>query len=158
MGDLALLLKRLIEHRVDFVIVGGFAAATHGVTLITRDLDVACRFSTANLLRLQDAVKDLHPVHRMTPQRLPLCLTPETIPGLKNIYVDTDWGSLDCLSSVLGIGDFAAVKKKSEIINPGLGPCRILKIDALIKAKKAMGRDRDRAAVLQLRAIQERQK
>jgi hypothetical protein len=36
------------------------------------------------------------------------------------------------------------------------GPCRILAIDTLTRAKQAMGRDKDRETILQLLAIQER--
>jgi hypothetical protein len=38
----------------------------------------------------------------------------------------------------------------------GHGKCRVLDIDALIKAKKAMGRPHDRQTVIQLKAIKER--
>jgi len=34
------LLKRLIGHEVEFVIVGGVAGVLHGSSLVTRDLDV----------------------------------------------------------------------------------------------------------------------
>lgn len=44
MPDLEKLVQRLIEHNVGFVIVGGYAAIAHGVTLITFDVDV-CRMA-----------------------------------------------------------------------------------------------------------------
>jgi len=34
MNDLESLLKRLVDHRVEFVIVGGYAAVAHGVSLV----------------------------------------------------------------------------------------------------------------------------
>ncbi len=156
MTDLEALLKRLVDHHVEFVIVGGYAAVAHGVTLVTRDVDVCCRFSAKNLLALQRAVADLHPVHRMTPQRLPLKLTPKTWAGLKNLYLKTDLGALDCLSEVSGVGDFEAVLRVSIAVDLGFGKCRILDIDALIKSKEAMDRPRDRETLLQLKAIKER--
>lgn len=93
----------------------------------------------------------------MTPQRLPLALTPSSCPGLKNLYLDTDHGQLDCLGTVLGIGDFPEVKRRSVEVELPFGRCRILALDALIEAKTAMGRPRDREAVLQLSAIREQQ-
>ena len=75
MSDLETLLKRLLDQRVEFVIVGGYAVMAHGAPLVTQDVDICCRFNAANLLRLQAAAADLHPVHRMTPQKLPLHLT-----------------------------------------------------------------------------------
>jgi hypothetical protein len=42
--DKALLL-RLKEHKVEFVIIGGVCGVVHGVSLVTKDLDICCRFS-----------------------------------------------------------------------------------------------------------------
>ena len=60
MQNLSELLRRLIAAQVDFVLVGGFAAVAHGVTLVTRDVDVCCRFDEPNLMRIQTALADLH--------------------------------------------------------------------------------------------------
>jgi hypothetical protein len=152
------LLERLIRHRVEFVIIRGFAAIAHGASLLTRDVDICCRFTAANLMRLQAALADLHPVHRMTPARLPLELTPRKCRGLKNLYLDTDLGQLDCLGSVLGVGGYDEVAEQSVELDLPSGRCRVLNLDALIAAKQAMGRPRDREAILQLRAIKERKK
>jgi hypothetical protein len=69
--DLEPLLGRVIQTGVEFVVVGGFAAVAHGVSLPTQDIDVCCRFTPENLLRLQGAIADLHPVHRMVRADLP---------------------------------------------------------------------------------------
>jgi len=53
MQNLSELTRRLIAAQVEFVLVGGFAAVAHGVTLVTRDVDICCRFSEANLMRIQ---------------------------------------------------------------------------------------------------------
>jgi len=154
--DLDRLIACLIETDVDFVVIGGNAAAAYGSTVRTQDVDVCCDFSVDNLMKLQAALSDLHPVHRMPPARPPLKLTPETAADFKNLYLDTDYGQLDCLSSVEGVGDFAQVKRESVEVALSEGPCRILSLDALIRSKQAMNRPRDREAVLQLKAIRER--
>jgi hypothetical protein len=92
----------------------------------------------------------------MVPSRPPLALTPEGGVGLQNLYLATDWGQLGCLGSIQGVGGFEEVAAQSISITLPSGPCRVLGIDALIRAKEAMGRDRDREAVLQLLAIRER--
>ena len=138
------------------MVVGGFAAVAHGVTLLTQDIDVCCPVTADNLMRLQAALADLHPVHRMPPERPPLRLTPETATEFRNLYLETDWGQLDCLGEILGVGDYDRVLAQSIEIQLAGGPCRILSIDALIQAKQAMGRDKDRETIVQLRAIQER--
>ena len=138
------------------MVVGGFAAVAHGVTLLTQDIDVCCPVTADNLMRLQAALADLHPVHRMPPERPPLRLTPETATEFRNLYLETDWGQLDCLGEILGVGDYDRVLAQSIEIQLAGGPCRILSIDALIQAKQAMGWDKDRETIVQLRAIQER--
>ena len=155
-ADFTGLLNRLVEHEVEFVVVGGFAAVAHGCTTLTMDVDVCCRMNPENLLRLQNALNGLHPVHRMTPQRLSLALTSASCRGLKNLYLDTDWGPLDCLGTIAGLGNYEHVRDKSLSVELDSGDCRVLTLDALIEAKQAMGRPRDMDVLRQLEAIRER--
>jgi len=158
-GGFLNLIERLKDGGVKFVLVGGFAGIVHGCTYVTQDIDICCDFSAANLLALQKALKDLHPVHRMTPQRLKLNLTVESCTQLKNLYLDTDIGQIDCLASIDGLGDYEDVKNLSEIRDLGGGlRIRVLTIDSLIKARKTMNRPRDKEAVLQLEAIKKMQR
>ena len=149
------LLERLVRAGVDFVIIGGFAGVVHGCTYVTQDIDICCDFSPVNLLALQRAISDLHPVHRMTPKRKKLQLTEQTCGQFKNLYLDTDIGQLDCLSFIDGLGDYSQVKRESELIEVEEMKVRVLSLDALIKSKKSMSRPRDKEAVLQLEAIKE---
>ncbi len=151
--DFVNLLERLIKNGVKFVIVGGFAGVVHGCTYVTQDLDICCDFSPANLLLLQKAISDLDPVHRMTPNRKKLKLSDKTCAQLKNLYLDTKKGQLDCLSFIDGLGDYSRAKQESELIEVEDMKIRVLNLDALIKTKKAMNRPRDMAAILQLESI-----
>src|SRR5690348_5377236 len=94
------LLTRLKQHNVEFVIIGGVCGVFHGIAYLTFDLDVCCQFSLGNLRRIEAAVKDLHPFHRLAANKLPLELTDELATRLKNLYLQTDLGKLDCLSEV----------------------------------------------------------
>jgi len=97
-------------------------------------------------MRIQNALGDLHPVHRSRPD-MPLKLTPEQCATLKNLYVKTDIGVLDCLGEILGVGDFDEVEKHAVELDVPSGKCRVLDLDTLIVAKQAVGRDRDLLAV-----------
>ena len=156
MKELTDILSLLAKHDVDFVVVGGYAVAAYGSSLVTQDVDICCDFSPENLMRLQEALSGSHPVHRMTPKRMPLVLTPENCRGLKNLYLDTDIGQVDCLGSVLGVGDFETVRQHSLSVEIDDFRCRLIDLDALIGAKKAMGRPRDMQAVQELEAIKEK--
>ncbi len=152
------LLERLIRHQVEFVVIGGFAVIAHGVSLLTEDLDVCCPFDEAGVRRVYGAVADLHPVHRMTPQKLPFELTPDLLATLRNVYLRTDLGILDCLSNVKGVGEFDAVKQHSIVVDLPIGPCRLLDLATLIRSKEAVGGVKDLQAVRLLKAVQERRK
>jgi predicted nucleotidyltransferase len=156
MKKLTDILLLLAQHDVDFVVVGGYAVAAYGSSLVTQDVDICCDFSPENLMRIQQALEGNNPVHRMTTKRLPLVLTTEQCRGLKNLYLDTDAGQLDCLGSILGVGDFDAVKRHSIVVEIDGVECRLISLDTLIEAKKAMGRPRDMEAVRQLEAIKEK--
>lgn len=153
MSDLESLLERLVRHRFRFVIVGGYAAVAHGSSLVTQDIDVCCPLTQANLRRLYAALADLHPVHRMSPRRPAFVVTSESTRGLKNLYLDTDLGQLDCLGSIKGLGDARHVMRASLSLRLPFGTCRVLTVDALIKAKRAMGRPRDKDTIVQLLEI-----
>jgi len=156
MQSLSELVRRLITSEVEFVLVGGFAAVAHGVTLVTRDVDICCRFTEANLMRVQRAFADLHPVHRSRAD-MPLQLTTEQCASLRNLHLKTDLGVVDCLGEVLGVGDFEAALRESVEVELPYGKCRILDIDALIRAKEAMNRDHDIITVKYLKEIKRQQ-
>jgi hypothetical protein len=147
------LLQRLKEQRVEFVVIGGVCGVLHGAALATFDLDICCRFDRNNLRRIEVAVKDLHPRHRLTANKLPLELTDELCDSLKNLYLQTDLGMLDCLGEVTGLGNYEQVLHHAIIHKMSYGEFHILSLDALIASKEAAGREKDLFAARLLRAI-----
>jgi predicted nucleotidyltransferase len=155
-SDLIKLLQRLQDSDVAFVIVGGFGATLHGSSLLTRDLDVCAVLTADNVERLREAFRDLHPTHRMTPQQLSFLDNPERGTALKNLYLQTDLGALDLLGSVMGVGGFDRVAAGSIEIELFGRAVRVIGLEDLIKAKEALGREKDLLAVKELRAILEK--
>jgi len=147
------LLFRLVDAKVDFVVVGGFAGTIYGSEMVTEDIDICCDFAPDNLMRLYAAVAELNPVHRMTPNRRRFELTPDTAKDFSNLYLDTDAGQLDCISEVKGVGGFEQAKQRSRIVAIQHFAVRILDLDALIASKKAMGRPRDKEMVRHLETL-----
>jgi len=156
--DFLTLLKRLSKNKVDYVIIGGFACIAHGCTYVTQDVDICMDFNPDNLLRLQKALADLHPVHRMTPKKLKLVITKENCKQYKNLYLDTDIGQFDCIGFVEGIGNFQQVKSKSVTVEINKIRVLVLNIDALIESKKILNREKDIQALTQLEAIKKLKK
>ena len=150
------LLMRLKDSGLEFVIIGGVSVVYHGAPVATFDLDICCPFGEENVRKIEAAVKDLNPVHRMTPNKLPLEVTRSSFATFKNLYLQTDLGKLDCLGEVSGVGNYAAALKKSEMAHFSYGDFLMLNIEALIASKVAAGREKDLEAVRLLRAIKEK--
>ena len=150
------LLKRLTVHDVEFVVVGGMAGVAHGSSLVTQDLDVCAALSQQNLSRILSALGELNPRWRMRPDRPSLPKDSAKLAGVKNLYILTDLGQIDVLSEITGVGDFAEVARQSINLDLGGVTCRVLSLDALIAAKKALARPRDLYAAAELEAIRRR--
>jgi predicted nucleotidyltransferase len=152
-SELHSLLQRLSDAGIEFVVVGGVAAVLHGSSLVTRDLDVCAELSSQNLRKLRDALRDLHPVHRIGPPRLSFLDVPEPGASLQNLYLQTDLGALDLLGSISGVGNFDQVRASAIEVDLFGRKVQVIALEQLIKAKEAVGRQKDLLAVAELRAI-----
>ena len=155
MPDLEKIVQRLIENQVEFVIVGGYAAIAHGVTVTTFDVGVCSPLTLENLEKIYRSLADLHPYHRETPQEIPFIMPDDFRRKLRNLYLHTDLGQIDFLGEILGVGDYAAVNSHSLEMRLPIGNCRILDCATLLRAKEATGREKDLLAVQQLRVLLE---
>jgi hypothetical protein len=153
MKTLSELLERLSKANIEFIVVGGFAGVLHGSTLVTRDLDLCMVLSPENIERLREVFKNFHPKHRMTPQKLSFLSIPPSNQRLDNLYLETDLGVVDFLSTITGLGDFERVKARAEKIKLGDHSVLVMGLEDLIQAKEAMKREKDLLAVKELKAI-----
>ena len=153
MQNFTQLLQRLADAGLDFVIVGGFAAVSHGSAYLTRDVDICAVLSPENVEKLRRALADWKPCHRMTPQRLSFLTHPPAGQSLNNLYLQTDAGVVDIISSVLGVGDFARLREKAEELEIDGRIYRVISLTDLIQAKEAIGREKDLLTAKELRAI-----
>jgi hypothetical protein len=156
MEQLSQILERLNREQVKYVLVGGLAGVFHGVPLVTRDVDICMPFTEQNLISLEKSLTGLNPVHRQTPKLLPFSVAEDFPRGLKNMYLRTDLGVLDCLGEIKGVGDYETVFSQSIVAELPIGLCRIISLPALIKAKSALDRTQDKLALIHLKKIQEK--
>jgi predicted nucleotidyltransferase len=157
-SDLNQLIQRLCDADIEFVIVGGFAAVLHGSSLVTRDLDICAVLTAENVQKLRSAFRDVHPAHRLTSQKLSFLENPEPGVEVHNLYLRTDLGPLDVLGSILGVGDFERIRGQAAEVELFGRRCRVISLDDLIRAKEALGREKDQLAAKELRAIREKTK
>jgi hypothetical protein len=155
MENLAEIVRRLHAADVKFVVIGGLAAVRHGASYVTYDVDICVPLEAENFRKIERAINDIHPRFRLR-RDLPFQLTEEMLVNLKNLYLVTDLGPLDCLGEVKDIGDYSTLLEQSQLADFPFGKVQILKIPSLIRAKESIGRPQDMLVVTQLRAIQER--
>ncbi len=157
MENLNLLLKRLLEAELDFVLIGGYAAVVHGASQVTHDLDICAVITESELRKLKHALSGLDPKHRMNSAFRP-SLDEVPIPGevLKNYYLRTDAGVLDILDEVSVAGSYQDLKSRAVTIQIFGHVCKVISLDDLIAVKKVMSRAKDKAVLEELLAVRER--
>lgn len=153
MQDFSQLLRRLSDSGLDFVIVGGYAAISHGSSYLTRDVDICVILTDENIAKLRRALGEWNPKHRMSPQKLSFLSYPPAGQPLNNVHLQTDKGVVDILSSVLGVGDFVRLKSQAEELEVDGQRYHVISLGDLITAKEAMGREKDLLTAKELRAI-----
>jgi hypothetical protein len=153
MDPLFQILKRLTEHEVQYVLIGGMAAMLHGSAVVTQDVDVCAPLEPPNLERIVRALRGLDPRFRFRPDKMPLFDDPARLVGFRNINLVTDWGVIDILGEVSGVGTYAEVVPRSREVQLAGFRCRLLDLDALIDAKRAAGREKDLIGVRHLEVI-----
>ena len=158
MTDFRRLLEALTGGRVDFIVIGGFAATAHGSAHTTVDLDIVYGRAEENIRRLVEALAPLAPYLRGAPPGLPFQLDAETVKRGLNFKLVTSAGDLDILGEATGGGTYEALVGRSEVrVIFGLD-CRFVDLETLIQLKRAAGRPKDLERIAELEAIAEERK
>lgn len=158
MTRFAELLRVLASSKVDFILVGGVAAAAHGSPRSTQDVDVVYRRDAENLARLAVALRCHHPYLRGAPPGLPFRLDVETLRAGLNFTLTTDLGWIDLLGEIAGAGNYDDIEARSLTIEVFGVSCRVVDLDTLIEAKRSAGRPKDLEAVAELEMLRRRKK
>jgi hypothetical protein len=131
------LVAELEAARAEFVIVGAHALAVHGVPRATGDLDVLVRPTAENAHRVLQALGHFGApvdVHQLSVEDL-------TRPG--TVYqIGLPPRRIDLLTEISGVSFDEAWQTRTEVEVEGR-PVPFLGRDALIKNKRAAGRDKD---------------
>jgi hypothetical protein len=145
----------LTESGIRFVVIGGVAGAAHGSRRLTDDLDVCYDADLENRRRLANRLGFWHAYPRGVEPGLPFVMDEVTLHRSPLLTLRTDEGDLDCFDHVKGVGGYSAVAAASQGATVGALQFRVLTLPALIRAKRAAGRPKDREALLELEALAE---
>lgn len=115
----------LNEEAVDYIVIGGVAAAAHGSSLTTRDIDVMPSTELENLERLASALTRIHAHMRTESDPVPVNLDGRFLQGVSRVLnLTTDCGDVGVVFDTEGIdGGFPAWNRVQAGSRPSQGSC-----------------------------------
>jgi hypothetical protein len=156
--DPVAILKTLARHEVQFVVIGGIAALSHGSPLPTEDVDVTPQRNEANLDRLAHALAELGARLRTeTGGETPLPRDPRLLAQAEIWTLTTRHGDLDIVFVPPGTAGYEDLQQDAFAVDVGRGVhVRIASLADVIRSKEASNRPKDRAQLPALRQTLER--
>lgn len=160
-GGYLAILNALHDHRVDFVIVGGVAAALHGGSRMTFDLDVAPSLAPDSWQAVVDLLWSLGARPRI-PEPLERIRDVEQVrrwrreKGMLALNFRTPDGGTE-VDLLVGENDgFEALRQRAIAVTVDQRTFLVACIDDLIAMKRRAGRPRDLLDIAELRGLQKR--
>ncbi len=141
----------LEQAGVRFVVIGGVAGIAHGIPRVTITLELCYDRSQTNIEALSTVLArwDAQPRRRERPA------IHDGVAVDASLRLHTTEGDLDLFDDVPGVGDLACCEAESEWIDVPPLRFRVLSLDALIRSRKAAGRECDLESVIELEALRE---
>jgi hypothetical protein len=153
--NLRAILDVLVEHEVEFIVVGGVAGVLHGAPLHTEDLDVLYRVDDANCERLLAALEQLEASFRGDERRIRPSASHLASRGHK--LLTTRFGDLDCLATIEENTSYDDIVSATVRMTIGSADVAVLSLPRLIEVKEKLSRPKDQLALLHLRATLDEQ-
>jgi len=149
------ILAVLAAHGVDYIMIGGLAAAFHGSDLVTGDVDITPATDNDNLVRLSSALDELDARIRTVdaPDGIPFAHDAASLARATVWHLTTNAGDLDLAlmpSGTQGYDDLRRDAITTAIVGV---PTRVAALADIIRSKEAAGREKDRAALPMLRRL-----
>ena len=147
------MLGGLTKNKIRFVVIGGVAAAVHGSSRVTNDLDICYDAANRNVDALASLLAKWSAYPRGVERGLPFIMDERTLRGAPVMTLTTIEGDIDVMDRVGGVGDYDAAHKHSQRISALGVSFQVLDLPYLIKAKRAAGRPRDFDHLPELEAL-----
>jgi predicted nucleotidyltransferase len=144
-------LRALDDAHIEFILVGGLAAALNGAPVTTYDVDVVHSRSPENVARLLPVLESIEAIFRIQPERR-LKPTAGHLSGTGHLNLVTRYGPVDFLGTIgrdLGYEDLLPYSVEMDV---GEGVrVRVLTLEKLIALKEELAGEKDRAVLPILR-------
>jgi predicted nucleotidyltransferase len=152
---LRLLLERLREAEVDFVLVGGLAVNAWGYLRATRDIDLVPDPSSENLARLDALLVGLGGRVEVGERLLESAAIKTFLRTGDRTLVLTDLGRIDILQGLPQVPGFAALDERAREVDIEGLVVKVCSLEDLLAMKRASDRPRDRDDLEALEAARE---
>lgn len=151
------LLGVLVEHGVDFILIGGLAATVHGSPYATVDVDIVPRRERSNLDRLSGALRSVGArVYVSTDETLRFEHDGSSLSDAAVWNLGTDFGGLDITYVPAGTSGYADLARHAQEIDIGGVIVRVAALEDIIRSKEAANREKDLVVLPALRRLLER--
>jgi len=155
------LLNQLYDHRIDFVIVGGVAAALHGGSRVTFDLDIVPNLTPESWAAAVDFLWSMGARPRI-PESLERIRDVEEIrrwrreKGMLALNFRAPDGSTEVDLLVSESDRFEELRQRAAVVTVGQRMFFVASIDDLIAMKQQVGRPQDLLDIATLQSIKRR--
>lgn len=147
------LLRELTMRGVDFVVIGGLAAALLGSPRLTQDLDITYATDEGNLDALGAALIALEARLYGIHEDVPFVPDGRTLKNTELLTLQTSAGKLDLLAHPPGAPPYAELRGDAQRLDVGGFFVLVVSIDHLAAMKRTADRPKDRADLAELAAI-----
>ena len=128
-------LRLLNSHRVEYLLIGGYAVGFHGYPRPTGDMDIWIAISSQNATRLVEALVEFG----FSAEDVPVALFTE--PG-KIVRMGIPPMRLEIVTTISGVEFAPCYERRSSVVIEGVA-VNIIGLDDLKTNKKASGRHKD---------------
>jgi len=145
----------LIDHEVEFVIIGGMAARLHDTGHATIDVDICPSPEDANLTNLADALRELGARLRVEgePDGVAFDPHPDMLRNVEMMTLITEVGPLDLCFAPAGFPDgYDSFTNHASVIVVSAVNVPVASLKDVVTSKRAAGRPKDVVALPRLEA------
>jgi hypothetical protein len=151
------LLGVLIEHGVDFILIGGLGATVHGSPYATVDVDIVPRRDRRNLEFLSNALRAIDArVYVSAEETLRFEHDGASLADAAVWNLATAFGGLDITYAPAGTTGYSDLTERAQSIDVGGVIVRVAALEDIIRSKEAANREKDRVVLPALRRLFER--
>jgi len=152
---IAAVCRVLLDHRVDFIVIGGVAARLHDTGHATVDIDICPSSVDGNLERLAAALRSLDARLRVTgdPDGVPFDPHPHQLRQMSTLTLLTTYGPLDLCFEPAGFeSGYSSLRPGQVVVIVAGVSVPVASLGDVVTSKRSAGRPKDIVALPVLEA------